>query len=62
MMLRFVSWYINCRSEVTDIVKDVSQNPYDVVYVIFYGFFSFNIYKCLIVGEEYWCSEKSERL
>ena len=34
-MLRFVPRYINCRSEITDIVKDMLQNPYNVVYVIF---------------------------
>ena len=34
-MLRFVRWYINCPSEVTDIVKDMLKNPYNVIYVIF---------------------------
>ena len=37
-MLRFVRWYINCRSEVTDIVNDMLKNPYNVVYVIFWRF------------------------
>ena len=37
-MLWFVRWYINCRSEVTDIVKDMLKNPYNVVYMIFWRF------------------------
>ena len=61
-MLRLVRWYINYRSEVTDIVKDVLKNPYNVIYVIFDGFFSFNVYICLILGAKHknWCAEKSE--
>ena len=45
-MLRFVRWYINCYSEVTDIVKDVFKNPYTVVYVIF-DVLPYNVYRCL---------------
>ena len=62
-MLRFVRWYINCRSEVTDIVKDMLKNPYNVIYVIFLVF-SFNVYICLILGAKCknWCAEKSGRL
>ena len=48
-MLRFVSWYINCRSEVTDIVKDMLKNPNNVVYVIF-DVLPHNVYICLILG------------
>ena len=62
-MLRFVRWYINCRSKVNDIVKNVLKNPYNVVYVIFDVFIPFNDYKCLKLGAKCknWCAEKSER-
>ena len=48
-MLRFVRWYINGRSQVTDIVKDMLKNPYNVVYVIF-DILPYNVYICLILG------------
>ena len=48
-MLRFVRWDINCRSEVTDIVKDMLKNPYNVVYMIFDAL-PCNVYICLILG------------
>ena len=48
-MLRFVRWYINCCSEVTDIVKDMLKNQYNINYVIL-TFFSFTVYICLTLG------------
>ena len=49
-MLIFVRWYINCRSQVTDIVKDMLKNPYSLVYVIFDVLY-FIVYMFLIFGE-----------
>ena len=42
-------WYINCRSEASDIVKDMLKNPCTVIYLIF-DVFSFNVYVCLVLG------------
>ena len=62
-MLRFVCWYINCRSEVTDIVNDKLKNQYNVVYVIF-DVLPNNVYICLILGAncKNWCAEISEHI
>ena len=59
-MLRFVRWYTNCRSEVTDIVKDMLKNPYNVVYMIF-DVLPYNVEICLILGAkmlELMCRDK----
>ena len=60
-MLRFVRGYINCHSEVTDVVKDMLKNPYNVVYVIF-DVLLYNVNICLILGAKCKnrCAEISE--
>ena len=51
-MMRFVRWYINCRFEVAEIVKDMLKNPYNVVDVSLCDFdvLTFNVYIYLILG------------